>query len=87
MLSLMRIKPEGKDVSDSENNIDDGAPTVFYTVFLSVQGFGRAFFLNHFNWIMQSNPNFGEKTCGFLSPYCVEHTYMMHRDLRALENG
>jgi hypothetical protein len=74
-------------VSDSKNNIVDEAPPVFYTVLLFVQGFGRAFFLNHFNWIMRSKPNFGEKTYGFLSPYCVEHTYVMHRDLRALENG
>jgi hypothetical protein len=35
---------------------------------------------------MRSNPNFGDDSYGFLSRYCPEHAYVMHRDLSALEN-
>lgn len=82
MLALMRIKPEA-----SYDNTDDEAPPVFYTVLLFVQGFSRSFFMDHFNWIMRSNPNFGNASYGFLSPYCPEHAYVMDRDLESLENG
>jgi hypothetical protein len=71
MLALMRIKRKA-DYTDR----DDDFPPVFYTVLLFVQGFSRAFFLDHFNWTMRSNPNFGDNSYGFLSPYCPEHAYV-----------
>ena len=76
----MRIKPEG--ATD-----DDESPPVFYVVLLFVQAFSRAWFFDHFNWRMRSNPNFGKGTYGHLSPYCPEHTYVMSRDLALMENG
>ena len=82
LLALMRIKPE--------NCIDDGlddSPPVFYMVLIFVQAFASAFFLDHFQWRMRANPNFGKGTYGLLSPYCPEHTHVIQRDLQRLEKG
>jgi hypothetical protein len=80
LLALMRIKLEGtKD--------DNEALPVFYVVLIFVQVFSRAWFIDHFNWRMRSNPNFGKGTYSHLSPYCSEHIYVMSRDLEAMENG
>jgi hypothetical protein len=80
LLVLMQIKLEG-------TRDDDEAPPVFYVVLIFVQTFSRAWFINHFHWRMRSNPNFGKGAYGQLSPYCLEHTYVMSRDLEAMENG
>jgi hypothetical protein len=85
VLALMRIKPEGEDVT-SEDKFDNEAPPAMYIVLLFVRAFDRAWFRGHFNFRMRNNPNFGKGTYGFMSPYCVEHTYVMNRDLEHLEN-
>jgi hypothetical protein len=80
LLGLMWFKPEGpKD--------DDKASSVFYVILLFMQAFSRVWFIGHFDWRMQPNPNFGKGTNGHLSPYCPEHTYVMSRDLEAMKNG
>jgi hypothetical protein len=65
------------------------APLLFYVVLTLtfVQAFSRAWFINHFTWRMQSNPNFGSGMHGHLSHYCLKHTYVMSRDLEVMENG
>jgi hypothetical protein len=76
----MGIKAEGtKD--------DDKAPSMFYMILLFMQAFSREWFTGHFNLRMRLNPNFGKGTNWHLSPYFPEHTYVMSRDLEAMENG
>jgi hypothetical protein len=78
----------GIDVIKLEGIKDDNeALPVFYVVLIFVQVFSRAWFIDHLYWRMRTNPNFGKGTYSHLSPYCLEHTYVMSRDLEAMGNG
>ena len=79
-----KLKPS---TLNSPNFTHGRSPQTSYVVLLFLDAFDDAFFNDSFKRRVKHNPDFGNGAYGFLSPYCVEHSGFMNKELSDLENG
>ena len=69
----------------TSNNIEEHCP-VLYAQGLFIQGFGKAFFRKHFDWLLRNDPEFGTDSYGQTARLYVERVFVMHNEFEELVN-